>query len=60
MRESDILDEVRKYLKTVVECVFWKEPGRMHGTAGIHLIPLRPFTQIPIIRRKGRECLLDG
>ncbi len=44
MKESDILDEVRKYLKAVVGCVFWKEPGRMYGTAGIHLIPLRPFT----------------
>lgn len=60
MKESDILDEVRKYLKAVVGCVFWKEPGRMYGTAGIHLIPLRPFTSIPIIGRKGRECLLDG
>lgn len=35
MRESDIVDAIRKYLKTVDGCFFWKEHGGMYGTAGI-------------------------
>ena len=34
MRESDIVDAIRKYLKTVDGCFFWKEHGGMYGKIG--------------------------
>ena len=35
MLEKDIVSNIRKYLKTVPGCFFWKEHGGMYGTAGI-------------------------
>ena len=35
MAEKDVVDKIKKYLKTVPECFFWKEHGGMYGTAGI-------------------------
>lgn len=35
MKESDIVREILRYLKTVQNCFFWKEHGGMYGTAGI-------------------------
>ena len=35
MNESDIVKAIKRYLKTVPECFFWKEHGGMYGTAGI-------------------------
>lgn len=35
MLEKDIVNNIRKYLKTVPGCFFWKEHGGMYGTAGI-------------------------
>lgn len=33
--EKHIVESIRKYLKTVPHCFFWKEHGGMYGTAGI-------------------------
>lgn len=35
MKESDIVAAIKRYLKTVEGCFFWKEHGGMYGTAGI-------------------------
>lgn len=35
MKESNIVTAIKKYLKTVEGCFFWKEHGGMYGTAGI-------------------------
>lgn len=35
MKESDIVQAIKKYLKTVPGCFAWKEHGGMYGTAGI-------------------------
>lgn len=35
MKESEIVNEIRTYLKGVPGCFFWKEHGGMYGTAGI-------------------------
>lgn len=35
MAERDIVAKIRRYLKTVPNCFFWKEHGGMYGTAGI-------------------------
>lgn len=35
MKESEIVNEIRSYLKGVPGCFFWKEHGGMYGTAGI-------------------------
>ncbi len=35
MKEKDIVTAIKKYLKTVGGCFFWKEHGGMYGTAGI-------------------------
>ena len=34
-RESDIVGSIRRYLKTLPQCFFWKEHGGKYGTAGI-------------------------
>ena len=35
MLERDIVEKIKKYLKTVPNCFFWKEHGGQYGTAGI-------------------------
>lgn len=35
MKESEIVNDIRAYLKDVPGCFFWKEHGGMYGTAGI-------------------------
>jgi len=35
MNESEIVKQVKEYLKTVKDCFFWKEHGGQFGTAGI-------------------------
>lgn len=35
MLEKDIVAAIKRYLKTVEGCFFWKEHGGMYGTAGI-------------------------
>ncbi len=35
MKEADIVQAIRRYLKTVPGCFAWKEHGGMYGTAGI-------------------------
>lgn len=35
MKESNIVAAIKRYLKTVEGCFFWKEHGGMYGTAGI-------------------------
>ena len=35
LMEKDIVVKIKRYLKTVPNCFFWKEHGGMYGTAGI-------------------------
>lgn len=35
MKESQLIQNIRKYLATMPECFFWKEHGGQYGTAGI-------------------------
>lgn len=35
MKESDIIKQIKEYLKTVPGCFHWKEHGGQFGTAGI-------------------------
>ena len=35
MKESDVVQAIMKYLKTVPGCFCWKEHGGMYGTAGL-------------------------
>ena len=35
MKESQLIQCIRKYLATLPECFFWKEHGGQYGTAGI-------------------------
>lgn len=35
MKESDLIQRISRYLKTVPGLFFWKEHGGMYGTAGI-------------------------
>lgn len=35
MNESEIVKQIKEYLKTVKGCFFWKEHGGQFGTAGI-------------------------
>ena len=35
MKESQLVQNIKKYLATVPECFFWKEHGGQYGTAGI-------------------------
>ena len=35
MKESQLIQNIRKYLQTLPECFFWKEHGGQYGTAGI-------------------------
>lgn len=55
MKEQDIVDKIKTYLKDVPNLFFWKEHGGQYGTAGIPDI---------IVCYKGRfiafECKLPG
>ncbi len=55
MKEQDIVDKIKTYLKGVPNLFFWKEHGGQYGTAGIPDI---------IVCYKGRfiafECKLPG
>lgn len=33
--ERDIVNQIKKYLKGLPQCFFWKEHGGMYGTSGI-------------------------
>jgi len=35
MNESDIVKQVKEYLKTIKNCFFWKEHGGQFGAAGL-------------------------
>lgn len=35
MKESEIIDKIKEYLKTVEDCFFWKEHGGMYAQTGI-------------------------
>ena len=35
MSEKDIVESIRRYLKSVKDLFFWKEHGGIYGTAGI-------------------------
>lgn len=35
MKESDLIEKIKQYLKTIPELFFWKEHGGYYGTAGI-------------------------
>ncbi len=35
VQERKIVSDIKRYLKTVEGCFFWKEHGGMYGTAGI-------------------------
>lgn len=35
MNETQLVEAIKKYLKTVPELFFWKEHGGQYGTAGI-------------------------
>ena len=35
MNETELVAKIKKYLKSVQDCFFWKEHGGQYGTAGI-------------------------
>ena len=35
MKDSQLIQSIRKYLATLPECFFWQEHGGQYGTAGI-------------------------
>lgn len=35
MKESDLIQSIARYLKTIPALFFWKEHGGLYGTAGI-------------------------
>lgn len=35
MREAELINKIKDYLKTVPDCFYWKEHGGQYGTAGI-------------------------
>ena len=51
MKESQLIQNIRKYLATLPECFFWKEHGGQYGTAGIPDI---------IVCYKGRFIALEA
>lgn len=55
MKEQEIVDKIRNYLKTIPNLFFWKEHGGQYGTAGVPDI---------IICYKGKfiafECKVPG
>ncbi len=51
MKESQLIQNIRKYLQTLPECFFWKEHGGQYGTAGIPDI---------IVCHKGRFIALEA
>lgn len=50
MKESEIISQIREYLKTIEGCFFWKEHGSQFGQAGIPDL---------IICHKGRFIALE-
>lgn len=50
MKESQLVQNIRKYLSTLPKCFFWKEHGGQYGTAGIPDI---------IVCYKGRFIALE-
>ena len=50
MKESEIITQIKEYLKTVKGCFFWKEHGGQFGTAGLPDI---------IVCYKGRFIALE-
>ena len=50
MKESQLVQNIRKYLGTLPKCFFWKEHGGQYGTAGIPDI---------IVCYKGRFIALE-
>lgn len=51
MKESQLIQNIRKYLATLPECFYWKEHGGQYGTAGIPDI---------IVCYKGRFIALEA
>ena len=51
MKESQLIQNIRKYLQSLPECFFWKEHGGQYGTAGIPDI---------IVCHKGRFIALEA
>lgn len=35
MNETQLVQKIKDYLKTVTDCFYWKEHGGQYGTAGI-------------------------
>ena len=62
MTESQLVENIKKYLKSVPELFFWKEHGGQYGTAGIPdlIVCYRgKFIAFEVKTPKGKPTLLQ-
>jgi len=62
MKESEIIRQIRDYLKTVDNCFFWKEHGGQFGTAGLPDIIAcvgGQFVAFEVKAEKGKTTVLQ-
>jgi len=63
MNESEIVKQIKEYLKTVKDCFFWKEHGGQFGTAGIPDIIIcykGRFVAFEVKNEKGKLTVLQA
>lgn len=63
MNESEIVKQIKEYLKTVNNCFFWKEHGGQFGTAGIPDIIMcykGRFVAFEVKNEKGKLTVLQA
>lgn len=62
MNESEIVRQIKEYLKTVKGCFFWKEHGGQFGVAGLPDIILclnGRFIALEVKTEKGKVSVLQ-
>ena len=63
MNESEIVKQIKEYLKTLKGCFFWKEHGGQFGTAGIPDIIMcykGRFVAFEVKNEKGKLTVLQA
>lgn len=63
MNESEIVKQIKEYLKTVPNCFFWKEHGGQFGASGIPdiIICLKGrFVAFEVKTKKGKLTVLQA